>query len=351
MRSPLLVLQSIRRARRARQKGLARCEYPPFRLVVETSSKCDLRCPMCPASFPSKFSRRLMKLGTFKKVIDEAASFVYEVDLSYRGEPLLNRDLPAMIAYADDNRVATHLSTNATHLTEKLALRLIQSGLTSITFSVDGLEPEAYDTIRVGASWDTVMTNITDFLKMKRTFRSRTPTTTVEVLNLPDAPVDEEKARRFLRQFRSLPPVRLVVRSPHGWAGSVSLNRADQPALPEPPASARCPVIWSTMVVLADGQVALCPRDWYNENPVGNLQESTLQEMWNGWTLMYVRELHAKGEHRQIELCRHCNLLCEDSSSSSFAGVGGEGSIRGRVLRSGDPASYPLAVRELIRRF
>jgi len=350
MQSPLSVLRGVRKARLAEKKGTAYCEHLPFRLVVETSSVCNLRCPMCPASQPAKFARRLMKFSTFKRVIDEAASFVNEIDLSHRGEPLLNERLPAMIAYADDKRVSTHFSTNATRLTEELALRLIQSGLSSVTFSVDGLDSDAYERVRVGARYGEVMSNVINFLKMKRRLRSRTPATSVEVLDLPEAPVDEEKATRFLKNFRSLPPVRLVIASPHTWGGAVELNPGRERVPSSRISYGGCPNIWNTMVILADGCVALCPQDWYNDNPVGNIHASTLKEMWNGWTLTFVRQLLADRQHHQIELCSQCQLLSRARSRRPSAAKGGAW-VADRIVRFGRSRSYLVDMRGFVRRF
>jgi len=344
MQNPLSVFQSARKAQRARKKGMAHCKYLPFRLVVETSSVCNLRCPMCPVSLSSKFTRGKMKFSTFKKVVDESASFVSEINLSHRGEPLLNGHLPNMIAYAHEKRIATHLSTNATRLTEELALRLIQSGLSSITFSVDGLKSGAYERIRVGARFDEVMDNIVNFLKMKRRLRSRTPTTTIEALDLWEAPVDEDRARRFLRNFRSLPPVRLVIRAPHNWGGAIHLNRGSDYLASKRFIYGGCPLIWNTMLVLSDGSVALCTQDWHNDNPVGNIHDFTLREMWNGWTLTFVRQLLANRERHQIEVCSRCSLLWREGSSR-LRTVGGKPPVHDRIVRLGRTRSYLVDMR------
>jgi radical SAM protein with 4Fe4S-binding SPASM domain len=315
MRSPLNVFLSVRAARGAKRAGASHCDYMPHRLIVETSSVCNLRCPMCLTSHRIEIPSGHMKLDTFQKVIDQAACHVNLVDLSHRGEPLANRSLPEMIAYADEKRVATRLSTNATVLTEELALRLISSGLDSLTFSVDGLEKETYERIRVGARFDEVVENIINFLKMKKRLRSRTPLTTIETLDLPGAPVDEEKVGRFLANFRSLPLDNFVVKRPHTWAGSVQFDRTDIRVRATLDAYQSCAFIWSTMVILWDGSVALCPQDWYNDNPLGKVHDSSLEEMWNGWTLTFVRQLLANREYNQIEVCSRCDLLWRPPTS------------------------------------
>ena len=326
MQNPLNVFFSMRKARRAQKAGEASCDYPPHRLVVETSSLCALRCPMCPTSLPVKFASGQMSLTLFRRIVDESASFVSDIELSHRGEPLRNRDLPEMIAYATERRIATHLSTNATGLSEELALRLIQCGLRSITFSVDGLEKEAYERIRIGANFEEVVENIENFLKMKWRLRSATPTTTIEAMHFPNAPVTEEKVRRFLDNFRGLPLDKFASKVPHRWAGCIPRDPAEEAVSNDTATYYGCPHIWSTMVILWDGSVALCPQDWYNDNPLGNIQDLTLEEMWNGWTLTFVRQLLANKEYGQIEVCSQCDLLWRPGGS---------------VVAEGGDASFP----------
>jgi hypothetical protein len=185
---------------------------------------------MCPVSGPVKLPSGNMTLDIFKRIIDQSTSFVCEINLSHRGEPLSNSNLVPMIACAAEKRIATHLSTNATRLTEELSLRLTQSGLRSITFSVDGLDRVSYERIRVGARFDEVVENIVAFLKIKRGLRAKYPTCTIEALDLPDAPVDEGSAARFLRNFRSLPLDRFAVKKPHNWAGAITLDETPKPS-------------------------------------------------------------------------------------------------------------------------
>jgi radical SAM protein with 4Fe4S-binding SPASM domain len=309
MRSPLNIFLSVRKARQAQKAGIARCEHLPHRLIVETSSLCDLRCPMCLVSGPIRLPSGNMKLDLFKQIIDQSASFVCEIDLSHRGEPLSNPNLVPMIAYATEKRIATCLSTNATRLTEELSLRLIQSGLRSIIFPVDGLDRESYERVRVGARFDEVVENIVAFLRIKRGLRAKYPACTIEALDLPDAPIDENRAARFLRGFRSLPLDGFVVRKPRNWAGAIHLGEKPDASPVSRNSYYGCPYIWNTMVVLWDGSVALCPQDWYNDNPLGNVPDSTLEGMWNGWTLTFVRQLLANREYNQIEVCSQCDLL------------------------------------------
>jgi hypothetical protein len=86
------------------------------------------------------------------------------------------------------------------------------------------------------------------------------------------------------------------------------------------------------MVILWDGSVTLCPQDWYNDNPLGSVHDSTLEGMWNGWTLTFVRRLLANREYNQIEVCSQCHLLWQPPAKKTL-GVGGPKTLRSCISR------------------
>ena len=88
--------------------------YLPIRLWVEPTSYCNLRCVMCPQSFPRAHAKGYMDWDLFRKIIDEAAEFVYDINLHHTGESTLHKRLPDMIAYARQAGIYTRLHSNGT---------------------------------------------------------------------------------------------------------------------------------------------------------------------------------------------------------------------------------------------
>jgi radical SAM protein with 4Fe4S-binding SPASM domain len=86
------------------------------------------------------------------------------------GEPLLYRGLLPLIErlkarMGPDSEIG--LTTNATLLDEKAALRLIASGIDFVYFSVDAATPESYAAIRVGGDFHEVVGNIERFARLR----------------------------------------------------------------------------------------------------------------------------------------------------------------------------------------
>jgi MoaA/NifB/PqqE/SkfB family radical SAM enzyme len=76
---------------------------------------------------------------------------VLGVSLSLRGEPLLGKDLPAIIEHAHSRNIAVSFPTNlSVKLGGEKLERLVRSGVDAIYVSVDGACEETYRRYRVG---------------------------------------------------------------------------------------------------------------------------------------------------------------------------------------------------------
>ncbi|KKL66989.1 hypothetical protein LCGC14_2139440, partial [marine sediment metagenome] len=65
---------------------------------------------------------------------------------------------------------------------------------------------------------------------------------------------------------------------------------------------------WSTVVIHADGKVPLCGMDFNSKLQMGDLETSTIKEIWNNEQFRRVREIHAVGDRNDIDLCIGCNV-------------------------------------------
>src|SRR5947199_1620778 len=85
----------------------------PARLIIESTSVCNLKCIMCPYPIMGRKNQH-MSFDLYRKIIEEAAGTVEFVWLHLFGEPLLNPNIYKMIDLAENAGIRTGLSTNAT---------------------------------------------------------------------------------------------------------------------------------------------------------------------------------------------------------------------------------------------
>ena len=133
-------------------------ESGPKKLYVEPTMKCNLNCKMCVRNVLSEKIGN-MSLETYKRLLD-VFSDLSLLNLSGYGEPLLNKDIFTMIKLAKANLsedATVACNTNATQISEKVAEKLVQSGIDKIVVSMDGAHPETFEKIR---GWGKFLSSI-----------------------------------------------------------------------------------------------------------------------------------------------------------------------------------------------
>lgn len=127
----------------------------PTRLIVETTSRCNLKCAMCvKQSAGVESAEGDLSAETFQ-ALAPAFPHLESLVLNGVGEPLLHRGLENLIRSARSKMQASGsigFQTNGLLLDEGRALSLLDAGLDRVSVSVDALEPELFGDIRSGGS-------------------------------------------------------------------------------------------------------------------------------------------------------------------------------------------------------
>lgn len=117
----------------------------PYHLVLFPTDRCNLDCFFCYTETLRDAAKEL-EWDVLKKALSEGVLMgVKSVSLGGGGEPLIYRHLNPLLDFIEENRLKVDsIKTNGTALTESVARRLLQSGLSRITISLNETEPAAY---------------------------------------------------------------------------------------------------------------------------------------------------------------------------------------------------------------
>jgi radical SAM protein with 4Fe4S-binding SPASM domain len=169
----------------------------PSEAYFEVANRCNSLCATCPLTYSPQEAARHLSLDEFKILVDQLPSLRRAV-LQGIGEPLLNRDLPEMIRYLKQHGVYVVFNTNATLLTRRRQLALIESGLDELRVSIDASTPETYRRVRGIPAFDRVVGNVAAMVRTQRELGVSTPGLsfwfTGMVDNLPELPALVELA-------------------------------------------------------------------------------------------------------------------------------------------------------------
>jgi radical SAM protein with 4Fe4S-binding SPASM domain len=280
--------------------------YMPIRLWIDTSSRCNLRCVMCPNKDLPPAEKGNMSLELFRKIIDEARHFVQDVNLHHRGEPLLNPELPAMIRYAREAGLRVRFHSNGTLLDADRTEGILEACPDLISFSIDGFEKEAYEVVRIGATFEKTQANVEHFLRRRRERGQRLPYVVIERIHFRDREEPEHvraSAAEVRRRFVNAGADEVIDKAEYDWAVE-STGGGDAPRT-----YSRCTFAWYAMVISWDGVVTPCPQDFYTALKMGNAATQSLAEIWNGPEYQRLRRSFSTPADL-APICRGCDRLC-----------------------------------------
>ncbi len=278
----------------------------PIRLWIEPASVCNLKCIMCLNRDMPASEKGVMGWALYKKIIDEVKSYAYDVYLHHRGEPLTHPRFPEMIAYARESGLKVKFHTNATLLTPELSDRILLAAPDLVSFSVDGFTKQTYEKIRVNASFDKTMQNISFFLEQKLNRGLAKPYTVIEEIDFPEyrTPGDAANREKYSVYFKELGLDELIFKKLYNWAGYLKMDGMEQGEI----TYTACTFLWYAAVILWDGTVSPCPQDYYAKLKLGDLNKQTLKEIWNGGEYKSLRKKMASNVGG-ISPCRECDRL------------------------------------------
>jgi radical SAM protein with 4Fe4S-binding SPASM domain len=270
----------------------------PLILTIESTTKCNLSCPMCLRQ-RIYFPARNMDLSVFRKIIDEGKDYL-EFAVPYGvGEPLLNPEIFEMIAYCKKRGVPTGISTNATMLSEEVSRRLIEAGLDFITFAFESTKREVFETYRKGANYDEVRRNILSFLNVKNALNSKI-FCIVQMVALRENHMDGKAFTSMWKQ-KGVDAVRIKKDEIHNEGSAIPGDH-----LTRPPRRHPCYLLWrGPLYIHYDGTVFPCCYIFPDE-PIGNVKKSTLIQIWNSEGMVRLREAHIRGDLKDYATCLNC---------------------------------------------
>lgn len=268
----------------------------PRVILLELTNRCNGRCPYCRHNHIKKFYD--MDFDFYKRIVDETEGYGKVIHPNGCGEPLLYPQIVEAIDYANKKRRKTKFYTNASMLDRNMSEKLLEVGLNEIRFSVDGCDKSTFEPLRVGLSWNKVLSNIEYFLKHMKQGGYKC-TTMIRATLTKETRGRWSEIRDFWekRGVDSIVPVKeFHIPTPSEFLKpkySSSLN----------PFKCKRPI--QHLTVTANGKLALCCVDYLGAYVLGDLNKTSVLEAFNSETFNQVRTAMKKGKNYP-SLCNFC---------------------------------------------
>ena len=266
----------------------------PMHLDIEASSRCNLRCSFCdklPNLKPGQLGD--LDFDLFTHIIDQFSkdNKLWGLKLSYRGEPLINKQVPDMVKYAKDRGVLdVYFNTNGMFLDEEMCRRLIESHLDRISISIDGIEAVEYEKVRIGAKYDVLISNLETLIKVRNEYGVSYPKIRIQTVKFPstDADAYKNKWKVYADEIAMIDYKDESVRDTSlvgNWA---------------------CPQLWQRLTIEWDGTVLGCNNDDPRNINLGNARKKSIFDCWHDAILEDIREKHKSGLSHEVNDCNGC---------------------------------------------
>ncbi len=295
----------------------------PFAIGIAASDVCNFRCVYCSqASEEGIKNARIITWDDFLKIAGQIEELVEygksksNGDLKIirfigLGEPLVNKKLPDMIKYLADRKLAKRfeVTTNASLLTKETADRLVNSGLTRLLISVQGVTEESYKNIcGYKINMDEFIGQIKYFYEISRG-KCELFIKTVSI-----ALKSEEERERFYETFGPICDtisIENVIESSAGvdFNEFMPENRENLTRF-NTPVKKRicCDTLFMYMNIHSAGMVDACGCV-YPPLFLGNINEKPLKEIWNGERHKEYMIKHLSDRRCEIANCSKCESI------------------------------------------
>ncbi len=314
-----MVMGELIPLRVAEDRGVIVPELPD-EIYLETTNRCNLRCRTCPQYFGMPEDDADLTPDGVRRILSQFPT-VHRVVLHGIGEPLLNRELPEIIASAKERGAHVLFNTNGLLLRPPLTEPLVLSGLDELRVSIDSASQETYKLVRGVNGFDRIVRNVRRFAATKTALGSATPRVSLwltclrsNVLELPalvrlaaDVGVSEVYLQRLVYSERGLAVEDealfgragdrelAAVREAEDLAHDLGVTlrgsgEATSDKLLEANANESyraCRRPWNLMYVTANGNILPCciapfTGVEYESIVLGNIFQQTAEEIWNG---------------------------------------------------------------------
>ena len=269
----------------------------------------------------------LLTMETFHRILDQVQATAHTMQFYFQGEPLLNKQLPEMIAAAHKAGLYTIVSTNAQALNCSTAEALVNSGLNRIIVSIDGFSEDSYAAYRVSGSLHKALEGLQHLANAKAEFHSRIRIE-LQVLRLR---TNEHEWDWIKKNHKKLGATHLVFKTAqlynfeHGHPlmptderysryrktadGTYVHKSSHLSPLASSPyrliASRPCLRLWSGCVITTNGEVLPCCYDKEHKHSLGNITSQTLSEIFHGQKAYSLRRQILRGHLPYM--CKNCD--------------------------------------------
>ncbi len=289
----------------------------PFIIFVDPSDKCNFQCKFCPTG-----DRNLMKetpgrnyghmdFDLYKKIINDICKFdkpIRVLRLYKDGEPLLNPNFIDMVKYAKDTNCTERIdtTTNASLLSPKKNIEMINAGLDRINISIEGINTQQYlEFSQFKINFEELIDNIAHLYENRKNCEI--------IVKINGDLLSHDDKQQFYNMFGDIADGVYIEHIMSCWPEfqlrEVSVNQEHGIYGQEIKEVSVCPYVFYSFSINSDGSASLCFLDWARKLIIGDVNTQSVKEIWLGDKMKEYQKMFLKHERKKHPVCGNCGQL------------------------------------------
>lgn len=321
-------------------RSLKKTNYPKG-LFIDLSSYCNIRCSICSLN-QYYIPKSNMSTKTFLKLEPFFQHFEY-IHLGCNAEPLMSKYfLDALrIIRTKNPSCILGFNTNGVMLSGDISRSLVRYKINYVCISLDGITPQTFGRIKVGAKLDKIMVNIKKLKKIKKS-ASELPNIYAQFVSTRD---NIEELPTLIKMVPRLGIIKIKVNGLEPYSKEMSTKTLYYPPNPraksifkkaqeiaqrvgvelelpslEPLEREKCEKIRDLVIISPEGDVIPCtmlsynrPYYYFGEHhehqkiTFGNINHDTFENIWNSEASSNLRSQLLSSKHP--DFCQNCLLI------------------------------------------
>lgn len=276
--------------------GVSYVEIPPIpkELLVEVANICNHACVFCAYSKMTR-PKGVLDFELFKRLIQEAFDLgTREIGLYSGAEPLTVKRLAEYIAAAKEiGYTYIYVTTNGALATKERLKAIVDAGLDSLKFSINGGDRDVYRLVHGSDDFDKVVANLMYVSDYRKKIGRQ--------MYLSASFVECKENRGSYEKLKALigPYVDEIF-------FTIAYNQAGQMDMQPPHVFKNaCAVPFSRLTITQEGYLRGCCNDYQNFLAAADLKKVSLKIAWEGQIMRDLRRRHLDGKV-QGTLCYNC---------------------------------------------
>ena len=310
----------------------------PYIYNIETTNYCNMKCVMCPRTMFMTRKNIWINDDLFDKITDKVRvhddkslnnfwswlekDYIYDpkevsengfyfsiisksLVLHGFGEPFLDKKLIERLEICKKKKIPTYFSCTPATMTVEKAKKAMNAGLGVLKFSLDAMDERKIQKIRgKRANFEDAVNKILELVEYKKKKNLKTLLVPC-MIDLAMEESDNQMHKDFLKFWSDKDVFAYIKSQDNRWLYENDKYLKSRSHY----ASQYCEYPWLSLTVMADGNVVPCTQVSNSEIVLGNVNQNSLEEIWNGEKYKEFRKMHVTGNFPKGHKCKEkCDM-------------------------------------------